>query len=254
MGSLSMKRDRAGRRLRATAIAAALCWLSGCGSAAPASGAAARSSAAASSKAPDGAAGAPDPAMPQGQFATRRGELTNPDQATMVFLYYDLAGMAAPIDSWVEEDGRVAYVRGPDKAAHRAAVHAELAAGAASVRGVGVLHLSITTSLSDYDPGYGEYTIGALSPSSVLQFEALGQKVQLKFGNALAAQIWSVPRTAAQAIEDRVDRNRLDLDVTLKVRSVQPGPGGGTITADVLDYVLRDAADHGTIAKVTVKP
>lgn len=52
-----------------------------------------RSSAASQADAPTAAA-----AVPGSDIATRKGELTNPDNPTMVFLYYDLAGIAPPID------------------------------------------------------------------------------------------------------------------------------------------------------------
>ena len=46
-------------------------------------------------------------------------ELVNPDASTMVFLYYELAHLPLPIDTWVEEDSRVRYAPAPDKAARR---------------------------------------------------------------------------------------------------------------------------------------
>ena len=57
-------------------------------------------------------------------------ELVNPDASTMVFLYYELAHLPLPIDTWVEEDSRVRFAPATDKAAHRAAVRAELESAA----------------------------------------------------------------------------------------------------------------------------
>ena len=69
------------------------------------------------------AAAATTPAQPAGAdaggLAGRRGTLNDPDNATMVFLYYDLAGIAPPVDQWVEADQRVRYAPGADKAARR---------------------------------------------------------------------------------------------------------------------------------------
>lgn len=42
----------------------------------------------------------------------RTGELLNPESSTVVFLYYDLAGISPPIDTWVEDDNRVKFAQG----------------------------------------------------------------------------------------------------------------------------------------------
>ena len=69
-----------------------------------------------------------------GTFANRKGELLNPDDSTIVFLYYDLSGMQPPITDWVEQDNRVQFAPGLDKAARRDAVKKELEAAAAAVQ------------------------------------------------------------------------------------------------------------------------
>lgn len=61
----------------------------------------------------------------------------------MVFLYLDLAGIAPPIDDWVEKDSRVLYGPASGKAAQRGVVKAELSAGLAAVRHVGAIRLSL---------------------------------------------------------------------------------------------------------------
>jgi hypothetical protein len=193
------------------------------------------------------------PASPAGGALTARtGELSNPDNATMVYLYYDLAGITPPIEQWVEQDQRVRYAPGADKAAQRVAVKAAFEGGLAAVRGVGVIHLTANASLSQYDPTYGEFTIGALSPGSVYTFKAMDQTVTLKFNNALAAQTWSVPKDQAQAITDRYGDRQLNLDTTLKIEQVLPDPAGGTIVARVVSWNLRDNRDGTTIARVKV--
>lgn len=187
---------------------------------------------------------------PGGDPAARMGELTNPDDATMVFLYYDLAGIPPPIDDWTEQDGRVQYAPGAEKAARRAEVRASLEAGVRAVRGVGILHLSMHANLSDYDPSYGEFTVGALSPSSELAFQALGQKVTLRFDNGLDAQSWRVPANQAQAMRDRIDQHDVGLEVTAKIDKVLPGPRGGTLVARVQRYELRESNGGAVLAKV----
>lgn len=187
-----------------------------------------------------------------GGLAGRSGELTNPDNQTMVFLYYDLAGIAPPIDQWVEQDNRVNYARGADKAAQRATARAAFEAGMASVRGVGVIHLTANANLSEYDPTYGEFTVGALAPGSAYTFQALGQKVEVTFDNGLTAQSWSVPKEQAQAIADKIGNDPLTVDTTLKIDKVLPRPDGGTIVSRIVSWNLRNARDGGTIARVQV--
>lgn len=195
---------------------------------------------------------APNGTADGGDFVSRTGELSNPDNATMVFLYYDLAGIPPPLDDWAEQDMRVRIALGPDKAAKRAQVRGELTAGLRAVRGVGVIHLAMQANLSDYDPSYSEFTIRALSPSSQVEFDAFGQKVELSFDNALDAQSWHVPAADAQAIRDRINQQGVQMDLTVKIDRVQPGPAGGAIVARVLHYDLRETNGDTTLARVDV--
>lgn len=189
---------------------------------------------------------------PQAGLGDRTGELVNPDESTMVFLYYDLAGLTPPIDDWVEEDNRVKYAQPLDKPARRKAVRSELEAAAASVRGMGFIRLTMHANLSEYDPTYGEFSVQALAPSSMVSYAALGQKVSVRFGNGRLAQLWRVPANEAQAIRDKVGyRTNVSLDALLRITDVLPGPGGGSITTDVIEYEMREARS-GLIGRVRV--
>lgn len=176
----------------------------------------------------------------------RTGELQNPDNNAVVFLYYDLAGIKPVVDQWVEKDNRLVMAKAIDKAALRETIRSEFEAGLASVRGVGLIRITLNNAnLSDYDPTYGEFTIRALSPSSEIPFSALGQKVAIRFANGRNAQIWKVPAAEAQAIRDKVGYSsggypNLELDLLLRIKSVQSGPADGTIMTDILEYEMRD--------------
>jgi len=186
-------------------------------------------------------------------IAGRTGELVNPDASAMVLLYYDMAGIAPPIDRWVEADSRVAYVKPIEKPAAREMVRAELEAAAAAVRGVGVLRLTLQANLSDYDPTYGEFTLRALAPSSVVHFDAFQQKVELRFGNGLAAQTWKVPPEDSQAIRDLLGpMGAATADALLVITGVQPAPGGGSFTANVVEYELREDRSGQLLARIRV--
>ncbi|HPF26866.1 MAG TPA: hypothetical protein PK159_09765 [Steroidobacteraceae bacterium] len=183
----------------------------------------------------------------------RRGELVDPDASAMVFLYYQLAGIDPPIDEWIEQDLRVLSAPAIDKAARRTAVRAELEAAARAVQDVGVIHLTMNANLSDYDPSYGEFTIGALAPSSYVPFDAFRQKIALSFSNGRTAQIWSVPQDQAQAIRDQLGSGRdASLDVTVRITGVQPRPNGGAVLAAVMDYELRQRNTGQRIVRVQV--
>lgn len=222
--------------------------------------AAAEGSAAGVAAAPSGAQGAQRAAAApattpgargSGAFAGRTGELVNPDDSTMVLLYYDLAGIAPPIDIWVEADNRVTFAPAIEKAARRAAVRAEIESAAAAVRGVGTIRLSMNANLSDYDPTYGEFTVRALSPSSAVSFHAFDQNVSLRFGNGRLAQVWHVPAAEAGLIRDKISYgHNASLDALLRLTAVQPGPAGGTITSEVLEYELRDNRNGSLLGRV----
>jgi hypothetical protein len=169
----------------------------------------------------------------------------------MVFLYYELAHLPLPFDTWVEEDSRVRFAPAPDKAARRVAVRAELESAAASVRGVGTIRLTMHANLSDYDPTYGEFTVRALSPSSIVNFDALGQKVAVSFINGRTAQIWRVPQAEAQGIRDKISyASNVEMDALLRIADVLPRPGGGTLATEVIEYELRETQRGVALARV----
>ncbi|MEQ8204581.1 MAG: hypothetical protein RIA65_00275 [Woeseia sp.] len=190
-----------------------------------------------------------------GQLAQRGRELVNPDDAAMVFLYYDLAGITPPAESWVELDRRLGVTPAAGKAALRTVIRQELEVGAASVTDVGLIRLSIgSAKLSDYDPTYGEFTVRALAPSSVISYTAFRQQVELRFGNGREAQTWKVPADQAQLISDRIGRftGGVKLEVLLRLTGVQPGMSGGTLMVNVLEYELHHPSDGTTIGRVRV--
>lgn len=184
----------------------------------------------------------------------RTGELVNPDDHAMIFLYFDLAGIQPPLDQWVDQDHRVLSAAAFDKAAVRTAVRGELESAAAAVRGVGFLRVTMNANLSDYDPTYGEFSVRALAPSSTLEFQARSNKVALRFANGRVAQVWRVPPDEAQIVRDKIGGygGGVTLDVLLRISSVQPSHAGGTITAEVIEYEMRETRRGLTVGRVQV--
>jgi pyruvate/2-oxoglutarate dehydrogenase complex dihydrolipoamide acyltransferase (E2) component len=174
---------------------------------------------------------------PRPGLGGRTRELVNPEALAMVLLYRELTGAEPPIARWIEEDFRVVSARPIDKPAMRETLKAEYEAAQAAVRDVGALRLTLHAALSDYDPSYGEFTVGALSPSQVVSFDAMREKVELRFANGLDAQVWKVPEADAQLIRDKLGPfGGASLDVLLRIVDVQPG---GTIVTEVVEYELR---------------
>jgi hypothetical protein len=210
----------------------------------------------ASAGAPVAPAGAPDPTAsppPSPGLAGRSGELINPEASEVVFLYYDLAGIEPPIQQWVDKDNRVQFAEAFDKEAKRTEVRAELESAAVAVSGIGSIRLTMNADLSDYDRTYGEFTVRSLAPSSMVPFDALGQKVTLKFGNGRTAQLWKVPEPEAQLVRDKIGAyGQVSLDVLLRITGVQPAPGGGTIVTDVVEYEMRENRTGLTIGRVQI--
>lgn len=217
--------------------------LAGCGGGAPpppSAGPSTDAAPAVSAPAAPGAESAPLPPAAPG-LQGRDGELLNPDSSTMVLLYYDLADIPAPIQQWLDDDMRVRMAPNSEKPATRDLVRRELEAGVAGVRKVGTIRLTMHANLGDYDTTYEEFTVRALAPSSVVEFKAFGQNVALKFGNARAAQTWRVPAKEAQAVRDRIGfPSDVSVDALLQIRDVHAAPEGGTITANVIEYELRE--------------
>jgi hypothetical protein len=102
---------------------------------------------------------------------------------------------------------------------------------------------------------YGEFTVRALAPSSFVEYKAFGQKVALKFGNARSAQVWRVPQAEAQGVRDRIGYpSDVSLDALLRIRDVHAAPEGGTITADVIEYELRENRGGSLLGRVQLAP
>lgn len=198
---------------------------------------------------PQAAAQPPSPAL-----TGRTGELVNPDEQTMVFLYYDLAGLTPPIETWIGQDSKVRYGSADEKPARREELRAAYAAAQASVRGIGRLRLTVNSNLSDYDPAYGEFTVQALAPGSTYTFRSFSRTVTLRLANGQQAQRWAVPAAEAQRIKDRVPYLQgAQIDVVLQITGVQPATDGGALTANVLSYEVRDRS-AGVIGRVQVAP
>jgi hypothetical protein len=236
-------------------LGCAVLWLAGCGGD-PGAGKATAPPVA--SAAPASASASGEPMPPQGRIPGglpgRDAELVSPEEAAVVFLYFDVAGLTPPIDNWVEEDPRVKFAPGIEKAGKREALRAELRAGAAAVHGVGRIRITLRADLSDYDPSYSEFTVRALAPSSTIEYRAFDQKVAVKFANGRTAQIWKVPAEDAQALRDRIGNAGVDVDVLLAITGAQPGAGGGSLVTQVLEYELREARGGTALARVRVAP
>jgi hypothetical protein len=184
----------------------------------------------------------------------RTRELVNPEAESVVMLYHALSQLAFPFDRVIGEDMRVSMAKPIDKQAQRDAVRAELEGALAAVKDVGSLRISMNANLSDYDPTYGEFTVRALAPSSVVTFDAFREHVELRFDNGLAAQTWKVPADEAQLVRDKIGQfQSASVDVLVRITGVQPAAGGGgTLQTEIVEYELRADPSGERLTRVRV--
>lgn len=184
----------------------------------------------------------------------RTRELVNPEPESVVMLYHALSQLAFPFDRVIGEDMRVSMAKPIDKQAQRDAVRAELEGALAAVQDVGSLRISMNANLSDYDPTYGEFTVRALAPSSVVTFDAFREHVELRFNNGLAAQTWKVPADEAQLVRDKIGQfQSASVDVLVRITGVQPAAGGGgTLQTEIVEYELRADPSGERLTRVQV--
>ena len=104
-------------------------------------------------------------------------------------------------------------------------------------RNKGYLDASMTVKILEIPTGQITRAMGDVHPSGNPHY-------WLEPGNG---------RRMAQAIRDKLSMGtNVDLDVLLIIKAVQPGPAGGTITADVVDYEMRETRGGTTLARVQV--
>jgi hypothetical protein len=188
----------------------------------------------------------------------RQGELASPNDSSIVFLYYSLASLKPPLESWVENDPRLLQASAPDKALRRQELHNEYELGAKSVNDIGTIRVSLNSAnVSEYDPTYGEFTVGAISPGSHLAYSAFNQNIKIQFANAKTAQLWRVTPEEAQVVRDKLGRYAsASVDLELKIIGVQPETNGGTIMANIVEYELRDNIKNIAVGRIKpeIKP
>jgi hypothetical protein len=184
-------------------------------------------------------------------IAGRTTDLADPSAEQVVIVLHQLAALPLPLEEWAERDARVTGARGGDRAQQRAMVRAELEAIDAAMRQVGVLRLSIDGArLSEYDAGYGEFTIGALAPSSTIPYRAFGREVAITFANAASVQTLSMPADSARVLLDAIGAYRDPaIDLVLALTGAIPDRQGGTVQARVVQYELRSPFGGGLLLR-----
>jgi hypothetical protein len=186
-------------------------------------------------------------------LAGRTRTLSNPDDFTMVLLYYSLSGAKPSVDKWIEDDATVRYAPPADRDGARKALRQKIEAGLAAAHDVGLVRLTMDANLSDFDPSYNEYTIRAISPSSVVYFKSFGEQVSVKFDNAEKAQRWSIDPKEAQSIRDRVQYGSgATIELLARITGTTPDASAGTINTTIISYELKAHRDGSTLARVTL--
>lgn len=188
-----------------------------------------------------------DPVHKATAAPARTRTVINPSAAEIVLLYHSLAGTRPPIERWIERSHRLTGANAPDKGQIRADMRAELESLAIAAASIARLRISLRDAgLSSYDPAYGEFTIAAMAPGSSIPFEEYGQKVDIRLDNAHIAQIWKIEPDRALEVQDKLGPYpRASIDVVLDLVDAVPVPGGGSITARIVEYEIQDARRNG---------
>ena len=208
--------------------------------------------------------------------AERTGVLEDPDSFDVRRIYLDWSGEDAGLDGSAERlvppIGGTRFgtpVNEFNRASLVAAERQRLEALLNARRGIGTLVTDIGGTLSDYDPGYGEFYVDVFAPGSRFSFpmhadqqaeRALpGLQVTLELENALDAYVWQVASDQAAkliaTLEDEGNASRRVIArTTVRLTRAEKDAGMnrrliGTITS----YVLRTA--EGTVLReLTLEP
>ncbi|GGY37081.1 hypothetical protein [Parvularcula lutaonensis] len=182
----------------------------------------------------------------------RTRQIDHPDPDMIGWIALDWLDRSAPLDEWARRDvesgrfgpGRInEFNRDEYTAQARTALEDQKKAG----MGVGRLRLSVNARLSDYDPTYEEFYLGALSPGSHLTYRPFGAYfpntlsagVRVEFANAREASVLSVTPAEAEAMIERLDNFRnVTLDLDLSILDVTPASQSAVIRTRIDRYTI----------------
>jgi len=133
----------------------------------------------------------------------------------------------------------------------------------ASSRGIGFITTNIGGRLGDYDPGYGEFYVGPLTPGSSISFSPTGWQVaretykgidvlhvKLRLTNALDGYVWKVSPEKAQEIITLLEREgnpgrQIYARARLQLDGIAVAGDRPEMNARVLSYTLH--TEKGTL-------
>ena len=189
-----------------------------------------------------------EPAPPDAPIRTRR--VSQPNDDTIGWIAMDWAGIATPKQDWARSI-RESRAGGTEfsRAEQTAAIKRELELAAEEGRGVGFLDLTISAQLSEYDSDYQEFYIDTFSPGSQITFrpfrtpyrkpDIFRDGVKIRFSNADAAQILTVPPQEAEEIVSKLQPFRpISIEAKLKIDRVVPAANSAEIWVTVSGYTL----------------
>ncbi len=193
---------------------------------------------------------------------TRSGELTDPSGYDMYWVYVDWTGNHPDYGAIAERIGisggryNGQTVNEFNRADLVAQERARLESLGASARNIGFITTNIGGRLGDYDPGYGEFYIGPMTPGSSISFSPTNWQVlrevykgidilhvKLRLTNALDGYIWKTSAEDASRIialleqEGNVGR-QIYARARLKLLEVAVAGERPEMNAQVLSYTL----------------
>ena len=184
--------------------------------------------------------------------ASRTATADNPDAELISLIYYSLSGQTPPLEDWAKQDFQ--FVPNEfDRASKTAAALTAYKTKYAFASQVGHLTVPISSQLSDYDSKYGEFYVGAFSPSSSLSFPYKGETFTLDFDNGDQAQHWKLSSTdAAQVIGRNSGSHSVVISAALDILNAQPASNGGTLVVRITKFAVQGAGGNQPLGAVSV--
>jgi len=215
-------------------------------------------------------AGAKSGAMQQPGQTARSGELTDPNVYDMYWVYVDWTGNHPDYEKAAERNVGMSgntyddqTVNEFNRAGFVEKERARLESLGASSRDIGFITTNIGGRLGDYDPGYGEFYVGPLTPGSSISFSPTNWQaarethkgidilhVKLRLTNALDGYVWKLSPEKAQEIIGLIEREgnpgrQIYARTRLQIEGVAVAGDRPEMNARILSYTLH--TEKGTL-------
>jgi hypothetical protein len=176
--------------------------------------------------------------MTSGAKAQPNHILDNPDNISVYLLQEKYSNSAPDFVSLAQNDPSVKGADEFHKQALQDQIVAQLKAKFAALQNIDTIVVNLYTTFGPYDSDYDEYDFD-INSGSFIEYDALGQEVEIALTNGNDAQSWPLKPDDAEKVLDLNDQQRnVTLVLTLKLQSSSPAIYGqpGVLNAKVISY------------------